>query len=234
MNRCFIIALCVLLCFATGCGSAGLISSSPDPTPVPTPEPTPEPSSASEPAPAPKSDEPVPDIITGTIEMEDGGIITFELYPDIAPESVNNFVFLARQGFYDGLKIHRIESGFVIQGGCPDGTGRGNPGYSIFGEFEINGFVNNLSHNRGVLSMARSDDYNSAGSQFFICHGDALGLDGKYAAFGMVTSGMDVVDNMMEIPLDANGKVAPADMPVIRTIKIDGDFDLDEPNKLPR
>jgi len=181
------------------------------------------------------SDASVPDNITGKIEMEDGGVIEFELYPDVAPESVKNFVYLARQGFYDGLKFHRIINGFMVQGGCPDGTGTGGPGHSILGEFEDNGIENNLSHNRGVLSMARSNDFNSAGSQFFICHGDPTFLDGGYAAFGLVTSGMDVVDQLATTPvLDGNGTVRASDMPVIKSISINGDFSMDEPNKLPR
>jgi len=224
MKKYFIIALGALLFIAAGCAG----SEPPAPTPAPI-EPAPEP--AAEPEESP----PVPDIITGKIEMEDGGLISFELYLDIAPQSVQNFVYLARQGFYDGLKFHRIIYGFMIQGGCPDGTGGGNPGYSITGEFEKNGFKNTLSHTRGVMSMARSDDFNSAGSQFFICHGDSDFLDGSYAAFGMVTGGMDVVDELAETPvLDGNGKVAAKDMPVIKSITIDGNFALPEPDKLPR
>ena len=166
--------------------------------------------------------------VTGTIKMQDGGTITFELYPDIAPQSVRNFVILARNGFYDGLAFHRIIQGFMIQGGCPEGTGMGNPGYAIFGEFEANGFENNLSHTRGVMSMARSMDPNSAGSQFFICDADAPHLDGQYAAFGKVTSGMDVVDAIAsQTPvIDGNGSVAPENMPIIRTITIDSDVCL--------
>jgi len=237
MKKYLILALGALLCFSVGCAGSESTGGTSDSTPKSAPEPTPEPAAdpASEPEPAQKTGVPAPDIITGTIEMEDGGIITFELYPDIAPESVKNFVFLARQGFYDGLKFHRIMSGFMVQGGCPDGSGGGNPGYSILGEFEDNGIENNINHNRGVMSMARGNDFNSAGSQFFICHGDPLFLDGGYAAFGMVTDGMDVVDRIAETPNDGgNGSVAAADMPVIKSIRIDGDFDLDEPNKLPR
>jgi len=171
--------------------------------------------------------------ITGSIEMEDGGVISFELYPDLAPQSVRNFVELARDGFYDGLKFHRIISGFMIQGGCPLGEGTGNPGYSILGEFDDNGIENDLSHERGVMSMARSADFNSAGSQFFICHGDPDFLDGSYAAFGMVTDGMDIVDELADTPvIDSNGTVRPDDMPVMASITIDGDFDLPGPNKL--
>ena len=130
-----------------------------------------------------------------TITMENGGVITAELYPDIAPNTVANFVNLVESGFYDGLIFHRVIPGFMIQGGDPEGTGRGGPGYSIKGEFARNGFrQNNLRHTRGVLSMARSMMPNSAGSQFFIMHADAPHLDGDYAAFGKVTAGMDVVD----------------------------------------
>jgi len=221
MKKLFLLALIAILCFAAGCAGSEAPAVAPEPVPVS--------------APAPQSDTPVPDIITGTIEMEDGGVMTFELYPDIAPESVKNFVFLARQGFYNGLKFHRIITGFMIQGGCPDGDGGGNPGYSILGEFGDNGVENNLSHNRGVMSMARGNDFNSAGSQFFICHGDPQFLDGAYAAFGMVTSGMDIVDKIAGTPVqDSNGKVAPADMPAIKSITIDGDFAMDEPQKLKR
>ena len=131
------------------------------------------------------------------IEMEDGGVITAELYPDKAPNTVANFVNLVEDGFYDGLIFHRVIPGFMIQGGDPQGTGMGGPGYSIKGEFARNGYrENNLRHTRGVLSMARSMMPNSAGSQFFIMHADAPHLDGDYAAFGMVTDGMDVVDRI--------------------------------------
>ena len=130
-----------------------------------------------------------------TIEMADGGVIVVELYPEIAPNTVANFIELANAGFYDGLIFHRVISGFMIQGGDPEGTGMGGPGYSIKGEFARNGFKqNNLRHTRGVLSMARSMMPNSAGSQFFIMHADAPHLDGDYAAFGKVLEGMDVVD----------------------------------------
>ena len=131
-----------------------------------------------------------------TIEMEEGGVITAELYPDIAPISVNNFISLIKKGFYDGLIFHRVISGFMIQGGDPEGTGMGGPGYCIKGEFRLNGVKNDISHTRGVLSMARSQALNSAGSQFFIMHADGDFLDGQYAAFGKVTDGMDVVDRI--------------------------------------
>ncbi len=131
---------------------------------------------------------------TFKITMENGGVIEGELYPETAPQSVYNFIDLANHNFYDGLILHRVIPGFMIQGGCPDGTGMGGPGYCIKGEFFFIGFKNELRHKRGVLSMARSQSPNSAGSQFFIMHQDAKHLDGQYAAFGKVTSGMDVVD----------------------------------------
>ena len=136
-----------------------------------------------------------------TIEMENGGIIKAELYPEVAPNTVANFVNLVASGFYDGLIFHRVIPGFMIQGGDPQGTGMGGPGYSIKGEFARNGFrQNNLRHTRGVLSMARSMMPNSAGSQFFIMHADAPHLDGDYAAFGKVTEGLDVVDAIAATP----------------------------------
>jgi peptidyl-prolyl cis-trans isomerase B (cyclophilin B) len=134
-----------------------------------------------------------------TIEMENGGKIVAELYPDVAPISVNNFISLIQKGFYDGLIFHRVISGFMIQGGDPQGTGMGGPGYCIKGEFKANGVNNNLSHKRGVLSMARAQSPNSAGSQFFIMHADGDFLDGQYAAFGAVTEGLDVVDQIAAV-----------------------------------
>ena len=133
-----------------------------------------------------------------TIEMEDGGIIRAELYPEIAPNTVRNFISLVKKGFYDGVIFHRVIPGFMIQGGDPTGTGMGGPGYSIEGEFTSNGFQNDLKHTRGVLSMARAMDPNS--SQFFIMHMDAPHLDKQYAAFGKVTEGMDVVDAIARTP----------------------------------
>ena len=131
-----------------------------------------------------------------TIEMENGDIIKAELYPEVAPNTVNNFISLIKKGFYDGLTFHRVIYGFMLQGGCPDGTGCGGPGYSIRGEFAQNGFENSLKHTRGVLSMARSMQPDSAGSQFFIMHKDAPHLDGAYSAFGKVTEGLDAVDTL--------------------------------------
>ena len=137
-----------------------------------------------------------------TIEMENGGKIVAELYPEVAPISVNNFISLIKKGFYDGIIFHRVISGFMIQGGDPQGTGMGGPGYCIKGEFAQNGVKNDLSHKRGVLSMARTMVPNSAGSQFFIMHANAPHLDGQYAAFGKVIEGMDVVDRIASTKTD--------------------------------
>ena len=165
------------------------------------------------------------------ITMENGGVIEGELYPEIAPQSVYNFIDLANHNYYDGLIFHRVIPGFMIQGGCPDGTGMGGPGYCIKGEFFFNGFKNELRHKRGVLSMARSSAPNSAGSQFFIMHEDAKHLDGQYAAFGKVTAGLDVVDAI------AATKTGMQDRPVaeqkIASITVDTHGETyPEPNKL--
>ena len=141
-----------------------------------------------------------------TIEMENGGIIKAELYPEVAPNSVNNFISLIQKGFYDGLIFQRCIPGFMIQGGCPQGTGMGGPGYSIKGEFTGNGFQNDLAHDRGVLSMARAMNPNSAGSQFFIMVEKAPHLDGQYAAFGKVTEGMEVADAIVSTKTDWNDR----------------------------
>lgn len=154
-----------------------------------------------------------------TIEMENGKKITAELFPEIAPNTVNNFISLVKKGFYDGLTFHRVIYGFMLQGGCPEGTGMGNPGYSIKGEFLHNGFKNELKHTEGVLSMARSMMPNSAGSQFFIMHKAAPHLDGEYAAFGKVTDGMDVVNEIAEVDTDFRDK--PLDPQVIRKMTVD-------------
>ena len=153
-----------------------------------------------------------------TIEIENFGKIVVELYPDVAPITVENFVNLAKEGFYDGLTFHRIISGFMIQGGCPQGTGTGGPGYTIKGEFAQNGVKNDLSHTRGVISMARANDPDSAGSQFFIVHQDSTFLDGQYAAFGKVIEGLDVVDAVASTPTYASDK--PKKKVVIKTITI--------------
>ena len=141
-----------------------------------------------------------------TFEMDNGKIMIAELYPDIAPNTVNNFIFLIKKGFYDGLIFHRVISGFMIQGGDPLGKGIGGPGYSIKGEFTMNGFKNSLLHDRGVLSMARAQNPNSAGSQFFIMHQDAPHLDGSYAAFGKLTEGFDVLDEIASTRTDYNDR----------------------------
>jgi len=168
-----------------------------------------------------------------TIKMFDGGVIKAELYPEIAPNSVNNFISLINKGFYNGLIFHRVIPGFMIQGGCPKGNGTGGPGYEIPGEFTANGFQNDLKHTRGVLSMARAMDPDSAGSQFFIMHEDAPHLDGQYAAFGQVLEGMDVVDKiastktgwgdkpltpqiMQKVTMDTFGVEYPAAKKIIR------------------
>lgn len=137
-----------------------------------------------------------------TFEMADGDIIKAELYPHVAPNTVNNFISLVQEGYYDGLIFHRVIQGFMIQGGCPNGNGMGGPGYSIKGEFSQNGFTNDLAHTPGVLSMARSMSPDSAGSQFFIMHETSPHLDGQYAAFGMVTEGMDVVNKIASVKTD--------------------------------
>ena len=137
-----------------------------------------------------------------TIQMKDGGVMKAELYPEIAPITVQNFIDLASKGFYNGLIFHRVIPGFMIQGGDPEGTGMGGPGYTIKGEFTANGFTNNLKHTRGVLSMARAMDPDSAGSQFFIMHEDYPSLDGQYAAFGKLIEGIEVVDKIASVRTD--------------------------------
>ena len=141
-----------------------------------------------------------------TIQMKNGGVMKAELYPEIAPETVKNFVDLASKGFYNGLIFHRVIPGFMIQGGDPEGTGMGGPGYKIKGEFTANGFRNDLKHTRGVLSMARAMDPNSAGSQFFIMHEDSPHLDGQYAAFGKLIEGIEVVDKIASVRTDYNDR----------------------------
>ena len=153
-----------------------------------------------------------------TIEMENGGIITAELYPDVAPQSVFNFISLANSGFYDGLIFHRVIPGFMIQGGCPQGTGMGGPGHTIKGEFAANGVKTDLKHTRGVLSMARSGNPNSAGSQFFIMVENAPHLDGQYAAFGKITEGIEAADRIVSAKRDYSDK--PLEPQVIKTIKV--------------
>lgn len=153
------------------------------------------------------------------IVMSDGGVIKVELYPEAAPNTVNNFISLANSGFYDGLTFHRIIPGFMIQGGDPSGDGTGGPEYSIAGEFEDNGFENGLKHTRGVISMARAQSYDSAGSQFFIMVADTQSLDGQYAAFGKVTEGMEVVDRIVGAERDSRDK--PKEPIVMTKVTVD-------------
>ncbi len=159
------------------------------------------------------------DLPIATITVDGYGVIQAELYPETAPNTVNNFIYLANKNFYNNLKFHRVIKGFMIQGGDPKGDGTGGPGYSIKGEFTSNGFPNSLKHTKGVLSMARTQDPDSAGSQFFIMSGDAPNLDGDYAAFGKVISGMDVVDKIQNV--DTNSADAPKKDVVITSITVD-------------
>ena len=165
-----------------------------------------------------------------TIEMENGDIMKAELYPEIAPNSVNNFISLINKGFYDGLIFHRVIRGFMIQGGCPDGIGTGGPGYHIPGEFAYNGFKNDLAHDPGVLSMARAQHPDSAGSQFFIMHEKSPHLDGQYAAFGKIIEGMDVVNAIAECATDWNDR--PQEEQKMKKVTVDTfGVDYPEPEK---
>ena len=161
-----------------------------------------------------------------TFTMKDGSVMKAELYPEIAPNSVNNFISLVKKGFYNGLTFHRVIPGFMIQGGCPNGTGMGGPGYSIRGEFAHNGFANDLKHTPGVLSMARAMNPNSAGSQFFIMHKTSPHLDGEYAAFGKVTEGLEVVDTIANVRTDFRDK--PLSPVVMETVTVET-FGVDYP-----
>ena len=166
-----------------------------------------------------------------TITMENGDVIKAELYPEIAPISVNNFISLIQKNYYDGLIFHRVIRGFMIQGGCPDGTGMGGPGYSIKGEFAANGVANDLKHTEGVLSMARAMHPNSGGSQFFIMHKTSPHLDGQYAAFGKVTEGMEVVNKIAETATDYSDR--PMEDQRIKTMTVDTfGVDYPEPDKI--
>ena len=165
-----------------------------------------------------------------TFTMENGDVIKAELYPEIAPVSVNNFISLIQKKFYDGLIFHRVISGFMIQGGCPDGTGMGGPGYNIKGEFKQNGVENDLKHTEGVLSMARAMHPDSAGSQFFIMHKNSPHLDGSYAAFGKVTEGMDIVNKIAETDTDCNDR--PMEEQKMKKVTVDTQgVDYPEPEK---
>ena len=154
-----------------------------------------------------------------TITMQNGDVIKAELYPDIAPNTVNNFISLIKKGFYNGLSFHRVIYNFMLQGGCPNGTGTGGPGYHIKGEFSMNGFKNDLKHTEGVLSMARTMIPNSAGSQFFIMHKNAPHLDGQYAAFGKVIEGMDVVNKIAETDTDFSDR--PLDPQIMQSVTVE-------------
>lgn len=166
-----------------------------------------------------------------TITMENGNVIKAELYPEVAPNTVNNFISLINKGYYNGLTFHRVIYNFMLQGGCPDGTGRGGPGYHIKGEFSQNGFQNNLKHTPGVLSMARTMIPDSAGSQFFIMHKDAPHLNGAYAAFGKVIEGMETVNEIAECDTDFSDK--PLDPQVMKTVTVETfGVDYPEPEKV--
>lgn len=165
-----------------------------------------------------------------TITMQDGSVMKGELYPEIAPNTVNNFISLVKKGYYNGLIFHRVIPGFMIQGGCPDGTGMGGPGYSIKGEFSQNGFKNDLKHTKGVLSMARTMAPNSAGSQFFIMHQTSPHLDGAYAAFGKITEGLDVIDAIAGVRTDFRDR--PLADQIIASMEVDTlGVDYPEPEK---
>ncbi|VYU56225.1 peptidylprolyl isomerase [Clostridium tertium] len=168
-----------------------------------------------------------------TINMENGGVIKAELYPEVAPNTVKNFISLINKGFYDGVIFHRVIPGFMIQGGCPDGNGMGGPGYSIKGEFTRNGFKNDLKHSRGVLSMARTMVHDSAGSQFFIMVQDSPHLDNQYAAFGKVIEGMEVADGIVKSQRDYNDKPFEDQKMIKVTVDTFGET-YDEPEKVSR
>ena len=166
-----------------------------------------------------------------TITMNGGAVIKAELYPEIAPNTVNNFISLVKKGYYNGLGFHRVIAGFMIQGGCPLGTGTGGPGYTIKGEFSANGFKNDLVHSKGVLSMARTMAPDSAGSQFFIMHEDSPHLDGQYAAFGKVIEGIEIVDEIAETATDYRDR--PRFAQVMETVTVDTfGVDYPEPEKV--
>lgn len=227
-------AICFLmaLIFLSGCSLSSETALTPIPVSTMTASPSPDVSeTAAIETPNTTGTPDLGEIVKATIVVKDWGTIELDLYPDIAPQTVYNFVSLAREGFYDGLIFHRVIPGFMVQGGDPLGTGMGGPGYFINGEFAANGFDNPISHERGVISMARrKSPYNSAGSQFFIMHEDYTDLDGLYAAFGHVTSGIEVVDAIADMETDANDK--PLNDVVIESVTIDGP-ELPKPEQLP-
>ncbi len=215
----------IILLISTLFSVSGCTPSSPSASVSPTPEAA---QSQEEASPVSENKNPIV-----TITMEDGGVMTAELYPDVAPQSVANFISLANSGFYDGVIFHRVIPGFMIQGGDPTGTGMGGPDYSIKGEFTSNGFQNDLKHTEGVLSMARSRDPNSAGSQFFVMVADSPHLDGQYAAFGKLTDGLDVAKAIVAVPRDGQDK--PKADQKIKSIRVDTfGKDYGEPEKLTR
>ncbi len=243
MKRVFSILLAVLLLAALGCtnttansysGSSNGTESTegqPDDPGTTNESETPEPAE-----PEQTKEEPTVKNPIATITMKDGGTMKLELYPEIAPNTVKNFISLANSGFYDGLTFHRIYAGFMIQGGDPAGDGTGDPGYSIKGEFSANGVKNDLSHKRGVISMARANDPDSAGCQFFIMHADGDFLDGSYAAFGMLTEGFAELDKLAMTETDYNvfgEKSVPVTPVVIDTIRVETfGVDYGEPEKI--
>ena len=209
--------MCLLLVILAGCGNKPVASGNSSSSAAgseATAAPQSTPAAATEGVPSADASHPVV-----TIEMDNGAVIKAELYPEVAPNTVNNFISLIQKGFYDGTIFHRVIPGFMIQGGDPDGTGMGGPGYSIAGEFNSNGFTNNLLHTEGVLSMARSQDMNSGGSQFFIMAADYPSLDGEYAAFGKVTEGLDAVQAIVNLPRDDNDR--PEQPPVMKKVTVD-------------
>ena len=232
MKRLTAIVLAALLLLAFGCTKTNSTAEFTDATKKP--EATAEPSPTEEPKNT--EEEPTMQNPIATITMKDGGVMKLELYPDVAPNTVKNFISLANAGFYDGLTFHRIYAGFMIQGGDPDGNGGGGPGYSIKGEFTANGVNNTLSHKRGVISMARATPFDSAGSQFFIMHADYTGLDGQYAAFGMLIEGFETLDAIAATPTGYNmwgEKSVPLTDVVIDTIRVDTfGVDFGEPEKI--
>ncbi|WP_256758584.1 peptidylprolyl isomerase [Cohnella sp. WQ 127256] len=211
-----LLTLFTLLLIVTGCGAKEEARNSSDATANNGAASTPTPSEEASPM---KDVDTSGDNPIVTIEMDNGSIIKVELYPKVAPNTVNNFISLVKKGFYDGTIFHRIIPGFMIQGGDPEGTGMGDPGYSIAGEFTQNGFENNLKHTPGVLSMARAQSPDSAGSQFFLMVADSPHLDGAYAAFGKVTEGMDAVNEIVKLPRNKSDR--PDTPPVMKKVTVD-------------